>query len=67
MKRPSTIERTKIVRDLNNIDCKLKFTNSHWNDRVKEAFNNTGSFSFEDLAYADLYTAKSLLYDFFKR
>jgi hypothetical protein len=64
MKRQSTIEKLELIRNLNMLDSKLKFTSSTWNDRVKTAFNNTSSFSFENLVYTDLYTAKSLYFDF---
>jgi hypothetical protein len=66
MKRQSTIEKLELVRNLNALDSKLKYNNSAWNERVKAAFNMTGSYSFENLVYTDTYTARSL-YQEFKR
>jgi hypothetical protein len=42
-------ERKKLIEDLHTIDNRLKFTNMLWNDKVKEAFNTSGSFDFINL------------------
>jgi hypothetical protein len=52
--------RHQLLLKLNGLDSKLKFTNSSWNDEVKSTFNNTGSFSFENLVYDNFNTAQSL-------
>jgi len=42
-------EHKKLIEDLHTIDNRLKFTNMLWNDEVKGAFVNSGSFDFINL------------------
>ena len=37
---------------------------TEWNQEVKAAFNNTGSFCFENLVYSDYNKAQSLVVKF---
>lgn len=64
MKREKTLRREKLVSELKNIDSRLKFGNSSWNDAVKSAFNSTGSFDFVNLAYKDLDLVENLVMRF---
>jgi len=42
-------ERKKLIEDLHTIDNRLKLKNLSWNDEIKSAFNNSGSFDFINL------------------
>lgn len=57
-------KRKQLVRELQELDLKLKFKNTHWNDEVKVAFNRTGSFSFETLVSADQFISTNLRNEF---
>ena len=47
-KRVSTIKKNELVKELNWLERKNK-RNNVWDNKVKLAFNNTGSYSFEEL------------------
>jgi hypothetical protein len=64
MKREKTLHREKLVSDLQAIDLRLKFVNSHWNDAVKDAFNSTSSFDFVNLAHKNLSLVEDLIVKF---
>ena len=64
MKREKTLRREKLVSEIKNIDSRLKFGNSSWNDAIKSAFNSTGSFDFVNLAYKDLDLVEDLVMRF---
>lgn len=57
-------KRKTLVRELSELDLKLKFKNTRWNDEVKAAFNRTGSFSFETLVSADQFISTNLRNEF---
>ena len=57
-------KRKTLVRELSELDLKLKFKNTRWNDEVKTAFNRTGSFSFETLVSADQFISTNLRNEF---
>lgn len=63
-KNKNTIAKEETLRKLYSLDQKFKFDNPQWDNKVKEAFNNSGSFSFENLVYSDFDSAKYLV-DFF--
>jgi hypothetical protein len=56
--------RQQIIIDLKSIDLRLKFSNGGWNDAVKTAFNSSGSFDFDNLAYVAPNTAQELISKF---
>ena len=60
-KNKRTIQREETLKKLFSLDSKLKFTDPDWNYRVKEAFNVSGSYSFETLVHTDLDSAEQLV------
>jgi hypothetical protein len=64
MKREKTLRREKLVSEIKSIDSRLKFTNSYWNDTIKDAFNSTGSFDFVNLAHKNLSLVEELVVRF---
>ena len=44
MVRKSTIEKQQLIEKLRNLDSKLKYKSTAWNEAIKVAFNNSGSF-----------------------
>ena len=54
----------QLINDLKSIDSKLKMKSTEWNQEVRAAFNNTGSFCFENLVYSDYNKAQSLVVKF---
>lgn len=57
-------KRKQLVSELSELDMKLKFKNTHWNDEVKSAFNRTGSFCFESLVSTDQVISTNLRNEF---
>jgi hypothetical protein len=64
MKNKTTILREKVLRDLNAMDVKFRFDSPNWDRQVKQAFNETGSFCFENLVMNDTPRAQSLISNF---
>lgn len=64
MKRQSTLAKEQLVRDLTEIDNKLKFTNSLWNDTIKATFAETGSYCFEDMVRRAKNTSTNIVNQF---
>jgi hypothetical protein len=64
MKRQSTIEKQKLVETLRNLDSKLKYKSTAWNDAIKSAFNSSGSFDFVNLVHSSPNTARKLVMEF---
>jgi hypothetical protein len=60
MKRQSTLEKIELIKKLNWLERKNKL-NSHWDNQVKLAFRNSGSFSFEELIHKDKFIAEDLV------
>jgi hypothetical protein len=64
MKRVSTIKKLELVKELNWLERKNK-RNNVWDNKVKLAFSNTGSYSFEELVIKNIDVAEELII-FFK-
>ncbi len=60
MKRVSTLKKIELVKELNWLERKNK-RNNVWDNKVKLAFNNTGSYSFEELVMKDATVAEELV------
>ena len=60
MKRVSTLKKIELVKELNWLERKNK-RNNVWDNKVKLAFNNTGSYSFEELVMKDVTVAEELV------
>jgi hypothetical protein len=64
MKRQSTIEKQQMVETLRNLDSKLKYKSTAWNDAIKSAFNSSGSFDFVNLVHSSPNTVRRLITEF---
>lgn len=64
MKRQSTIEKQQMVETLRNLDSKLKYKSTAWNDAIKSAFNSSGSFDFINLVHSSPNTVRRLITEF---
>lgn len=64
MKRPITMKREQLVRELQAIDYRLKMKNTAWEGAIKMAFSNSGSFDFTNLVYNDMPLAEELISKF---
>jgi hypothetical protein len=64
MVRKSTIEKQQLIEKLRNIDSKLKYKSTAWNDAIKSAFNSSGSFDFVNLVHSSPNTARKLVMEF---
>jgi hypothetical protein len=60
MKRVSTLKKIELVKELNWLERKNK-RNNVWDNKVKLAFNNTGSYSFEELVIKNIDAAEELI------
>jgi len=60
-KNKTTILKEQTIKQLYSLDSKFKFSNPNWNNKVKEAFNNSGSYSFENLVHQDFSSAENLV------
>ncbi len=54
-------DRKKLLEDLKSIDSRLKMSNLIWNDEVKAAFQDSGSFDFDNLVYEAPNIAQALV------
>jgi hypothetical protein len=61
--RASTIRKKETLQQLKNMEYRFKKIGgySNWDNQVKITFQNTGSFSFEDLVYNDINSAEYLV------
>ena len=64
MVRKSTIEKQQLIEKLHNIDSKLKYKSTAWNEAIKSAFNSSGSFDFVNLVHSSPNTARKLVMEF---
>jgi len=64
MVRKSTIEKQQLIEKLRNIDSKLKYKSTAWNEAIKSAFNSSGSFDFVNLVHSSPNTARKLVMEF---
>jgi hypothetical protein len=64
MVRKSTIEKQQLIEKLRNLDSKLKYKSTAWNEAIKTAFNNSGSFDFVNLVHSSPNTARKLVMEF---
>ena len=64
MVRKSTIEKQQLIEKLRNIDSKLKYKSTAWNEAIKSAFNSSGSFDFVNLIHSSPNTARKLVMEF---
>ena len=64
MKRQSTIVKEQMVVTLRNLDSKYRFKNTSWNEAVKTAFHNSGSFDFINLVHTSPNVAQALITKF---
>jgi hypothetical protein len=64
--RASTIRKKETLQQLKNLEYKFKKKGNYstWDSQVKITFQNTGSYSFEDLVYNDITSAEYLVVKF---
>jgi uncharacterized protein YcsI (UPF0317 family) len=63
MKRQKTLSRISLLKELNMLERKNKFR-KQWDDKVRVAFQVTGSLSFEEMVIKDEITARKLVDSF---
>jgi len=61
--RVSTIRKKETLQQLKNLEYRFKKKGgySSWDAKVKITFQNTGSYSFEELVYNDINSAEHLI------
>jgi hypothetical protein len=61
--RASTIRKKETLQQLKNLEYRFKKKGGYstWDSQVKITFQNTGSYSFEDLVYNDINSAEYLV------
>jgi hypothetical protein len=61
--RVSTIRKKETLQQLKNLEYRFKKKGgySSWDAKVKITFQNTGSYSFEELVYNDINSAEYLI------
>jgi len=64
MKNKTTILKESVLKQLKSLDQKFRFDNPNWDRQVKQSFNETGSFCFENLVMNDTFRAQSLISNF---
>ena len=64
MKNKTTILKENTLKQLKSLDSKFRFDSPNWDRQVKQAFNETGSFCFENLVQTDISRAQSLINNF---
>ena len=64
--RISKIRKQETLQQLKNLEYKFKKKGNYstWDNQVKITFQNTGSYSFEDLVYKDINSAEYLVFKF---